>query len=273
MRSWFVAWAGPLILMLPGFVQAAEPASKPQPSAPKTVRLLDPSFVPIEDDPKLPRVLILGDSISIGYTIAVRELLRDKANVHRPPANCGNTTQGLAHLDQWLGEGKWDVIHFNFGLHDLKYLDAEGRYVGPPKGKQVTPLPQYEKNLRELVARLKKTEAKLIWASTTPVPDGSAGRVAGEEIAYNRVAARIMDENGIVIDDLYGVMEKNLELYQRVSNVHFTTAGNRALARTVASSIEAALSAKQPISQVPVSQPQNGSANQLKLGEQADGPE
>ncbi len=219
--------------------------------APKTARVLDPSFLPIEDDPKLPRVLILGDSISIGYTVAVRELLHDKANVHRPPANCGNTAQGLAHLDQWLGEGKWDVIHFNFGLHDLKYLDGEGRYVVPPKGKQVTPLPQYEKNLRELIARLKKTEAKLIWASTTPVPDGSAGRVAGEEIGYNRVAAQIMEENGVAIDNLYAVMEKNLELYQRVSNVHFTTAGNRALARAVATSIEAALDAKQPSNSQP----------------------
>jgi acyl-CoA thioesterase-1 len=164
--------------------------------------------------------------------------------VHRPAANCGDTADGLAHLDQWLGEGKWDVIHFNFGLHDLKYLDGEGRYVGPPKGKQVTPLPQYEKNLRELIARLKKTDARLIWASTTPVPDGATGRVAGEEIAYNRVAARVMQENGIAIDDLYGATEKNLELYQRISNVHFTSAGNRALASTVAASIEAALDTK-----------------------------
>ena len=133
------------------------------------------------------------------------------------------------------------MIHFNFGLHDLKYLDGEGRYVGPPKGKQVTPLAQYEKNLRQLVARLKKTEAKLIWASTTPVPEGSVGRVAGEEIAYNRTAARVMDENGIAIDDLYAATENNLQTFQRVSNVHFTTAGNRALARAVATSIEAAL--------------------------------
>lgn len=236
---------GPLIiLVLAGFACADDPVEKPQAPGRKVVRLLDPSFLPIEDDPKLPRVLILGDSISIGYTIAVRELLRGKANVHRPPANCSDTGHGLAHLDEWLGEGKWDVIHFNFGLHDLKYLDSEGRYVGPPKGKQVTPLPQYEKNLRELIARLKKSEAKLIWASTTAVPDGAAGRVAGEEMAYNRAAARIMEENGVAIDDLYGATEKSLQLYQRLSNVHFTTAGYRALARTVAASIEAALNAK-----------------------------
>jgi lysophospholipase L1-like esterase len=248
MRSFPVALLGSFFLLMAGVVWAAEPAEKPQASTRKTVRLLDPSFLPIEDDPKLPRVLILGDSISIGYTIPVRELLQGKANVHRPPANCSDTAHGLAHLDQWLGEGKWDVIHFNFGLHDLKYLDSEGRYVGPPKGKQVTPLPQYEKNLRELIARLKKTDAKLIWASTTPVPDGSAGRVAGEEMAYNRAAARIMEENGVAIDDLYGATEKKLQLYQRISNVHFTSAGNRALARAVAASIEAALNAKNEVS-------------------------
>src|SRR6516164_6884008 len=141
-------------------------------TAPKKV---DPSMVPVEENPNLPRVLLIGDSISMGYTIPVRELLKGKANVLRVLDNAGDTGRGLENLDKWLGAKKWDVIHFNFGLHDLKYLDAEGKYVTPDKGKQVTLLPQYEANLRQLVERLKRTNAKLIWASTTPVPDASAG--------------------------------------------------------------------------------------------------
>ena len=131
-----------------------------QSAAPKK-RQPNPAFAKVKDDPALPRVLLLGDSISIGYTLAVRDELKGKANVHRPAANCGPTIRGLESIDAWLGDGKWDVIHFNWGLHDLKFMDD---------GKRQVPLDEYEKNLTELVKRLKKTGAKLIWCSTTPVP-------------------------------------------------------------------------------------------------------
>ena len=68
----------------------------------------------VATDSTLPNVLILGDSISIGYTPVVRDALKSKANVIRPSANCGETRMGLAGIDDWLGDGKWDVIHFNW---------------------------------------------------------------------------------------------------------------------------------------------------------------
>ncbi|HSV16580.1 MAG TPA: SGNH/GDSL hydrolase family protein [Tepidisphaeraceae bacterium] len=215
--------------------QALEPTSRP------TDKAVDPSFVDVPDDPNLPRVLLIGDSISMGYTIPVREMLKGKANVHRPPANCGQTQRGLDQLDKWLGNGKWDVIHFNFGLHDLKYLDASGKYVDPSKGKQVAPPEVYEKNLRELVARLKKTGAKLIFATTTPVPAGTLGRVEGDEVRYNKVAARVMADTGVAIDDLHAVAMKDQQTIQRPRNVHFTPEGYKMLAASAAASIERAL--------------------------------
>ncbi|MFM2166920.1 MAG: hypothetical protein RIS79_1291 [Verrucomicrobiota bacterium] len=75
---------------------------------------------PGKDDPKLPRVLLIGDSISIGHTRPVREKLRGKTDVHRIPQNGGATEVGLEKMTAWLGDGKWDVIHFHFGLHDAK---------------------------------------------------------------------------------------------------------------------------------------------------------
>ena len=83
----------------------------------------NPAMAEVKDIPGLPRVLLIGDSISIGYTVPVRELLEGVTNVHRPQTNCGPTTKGVDEIDAWLGDGKWDVIHFNFGLHDLKYCD------------------------------------------------------------------------------------------------------------------------------------------------------
>jgi len=184
------------------------------------------------DDPKLPRVLLIGDSISIGYTLAVRDLLKGKANVHRIPTNGGPTINGLANLKKWLGEGKWDVIHFNWGLYDMKFMDD---------GKQQVPLSDYEKNLRELVKQLKATGSKLIWCSTTPVPEGSAGRVKGTELEYNRVAAKIMKENGVAINDLYAYAAARLAEIQRPANVHFSPDGSKKLAEQVVASIKARL--------------------------------
>jgi len=66
----------------------------------------------VEDDPSLPRVLLIGDSVSRAYTETVRKELAGKANVHRAPANCGLTATGLKKIDVWLGDGAWDIIHF-----------------------------------------------------------------------------------------------------------------------------------------------------------------
>ena len=58
-----------------------------------------PTFVQVEDVPGLPRVLLIGDSISMQYTFPVRELLEGKANLHRPAGNCRSTRQTLEELD------------------------------------------------------------------------------------------------------------------------------------------------------------------------------
>jgi acyl-CoA thioesterase-1 len=199
---------------------------------PKAKKPADPSLLPIDDQPGVPRVLLIGDSISMGYTIPVREALKGKANVHRPPENCGPTSRGMERLESWLGTGHWDVIHFNFGLHDLRLDD----------GKHQVPLEQYEQNLRTMVARLKRTGARLIWCSTTPVPEKSnPPRRETDVVAYNDMARKIMAENGIPIDDLHSFALPRLSTIQRPDNVHFTTEGSRVLAQQVAASIAEAL--------------------------------
>lgn len=185
------------------------------------------------DDPKLPRVLLIGDSISIGYTAPTRKLLAGKANVHRIPENGGPSDNGATKIKKWLGDSKWDVIHFNFGLHDIK--------LGT--GKHQVSIEEYEKNLREIVAALKSTKAKLIFATTTPVPEGKTNppRKNDDVIAYNKVAVKIMEENGIAINDLYAFALPRLKEIQLPVNVHFNDAGSTALAERVAAAIEKAL--------------------------------
>jgi acyl-CoA thioesterase-1 len=208
---------------------------------------LHPSFVPITEEDGLPRVLLIGDSISMGYTVAVRQTLKGKANVLRPAVNCGPSSRGLESLEEWLGKGKWDVIHFNFGLHDIVYFGADGKTRAAPTdagSRHQVPIMQYEENLRKIVERMRQTGAKLIWASTTPVPEGATGRVTGDEVKFNAVASRIMSEHMIETDDLYGFVLPRLQELQLQNNVHFTPAGSAALAAEVAQSIERALARK-----------------------------
>jgi acyl-CoA thioesterase-1 len=198
----------------------------------------DPSLVPITDVPGLPRVLIIGDSISMGYTIPVRALLKDKANVHRIPQNGESTTVGLVKLRQWIGSTRWDVIHFNWGLHDLKHVRDNAFDLEAPVTTEVD---QYKTNLANLVTSLKVTGARLIWASTTPVPENCPGRISGDEIIYNAAALPVMKDAHISVNDLHSRAMERLEAIQKPNDVHFNQTGNDYLAAQVASAIEAYL--------------------------------
>lgn len=179
----------------------------------------------VEDDSNLPRVLLIGDSVSRAYTLGVRHALASKANVHRAPENCGPTANGLKKLDVWLGSGKWDVIYFNFGIHD-----------------RATPLADYEQRLSEIIVRLQKTGAKIIWASTTPVPrDDSKKQTPESIIERNVVAARVAHAHGLPIDDLFAFITPYVAETQKPGDVHFTDRGYELLSQHVAATLTSQL--------------------------------
>lgn len=178
----------------------------------------------VDDDPTLPRVLLIGDSVSRAYTQTVRKELAGFANVHRAPANCGPTSTGLKKMDVWLGDGKWDVIHFNFGIHD-----------------RATPLADYATRLEQLVERMEKTGAKLIWASTTPIPDVANKYSAESIVERNAAAAEMMKKHQVAIDDLFTAITPRLAELQNPNDVHFNGPGNEFLGRQVAAYIRSML--------------------------------
>jgi lysophospholipase L1-like esterase len=190
---------------------------------------------------QLPKVLIIGDSISLGYTPLVTQMLKEKAIVKHHRGNAQHTGTGLRLLDQWIGNTEWDVIHFNWGLWDLCYRHPQSRVQGrrdKVNGTVTTTLEQYEKNLDQLVARLKKTEAKLIWAHTTFVPEKEAGRFVGDDKKYNDAATRIMEKHGVTINDLHSLTKSfSSEFFTAPGNVHYTKNGSKAIAEQVAGKI------------------------------------
>jgi acyl-CoA thioesterase-1 len=232
-------------LALSAVMAADVPSAKATKSAPPVAK----EFIAPLDDPKLPRVLIIGDSVSVAYTLDVRKNLAGVANVHRIAANGGSTRTALGEygLIRWLKPGeKWDVIHFNEGLHDLSYRfpddrdkNDKGEYASPTNGgRPNVSLEQYEKNLRLIAARLKQTGAKLIFASTTPVPESAAAKyVKDSELPYNAVAKKVMAEEGVTWNDLWAAVKPRQAELQGKRDVHFMTSGSAVLAKQVAEAI------------------------------------
>ena len=182
----------------------------------------------VQDDPALPRVLLIGDSISHMYTASVRRLLKGKANVHRAPANCYSTRDGLANMNDWLAapaDKRWDLIHFNFGYHDRKSAAAA-----------------YAANLEKVIVRLNKTGAVLIWARTTPFADTPNSRDLYTKL--NETADAVMAKHGIKVDDLYSTVADSPEKYLCGDNIHFNSTGVKVQAESVAKSIAEALQAR-----------------------------
>ena len=203
-------------------------------------RIYEWGYREVTEDPDLPRVLLIGDSVSEGYTHPARMALAGKVNVLRVPQNARHTRDGLQYLAQWLGDRPWDVVHFNWGLHDISRT-FRVRGVKTACDKTQVPPTEYETNLQELVKRLRMVAAKLIWASTTCVPRRApaTGRRNIDVIRYNRIARRVMRANCITINDLYALSWQKLRDRQRSSpaDVHFTDAGYGVLGAQVAASI------------------------------------
>ena len=194
----------------------------------------------------LPKALLVGDSISLGYTPHVVAALKGKVDVIHHRGNAQHTGTGLKMLDRWVGETKWDVIHFNWGLWDLCYRHPKSKEQGrrdKERGTLTTSPEQYEKNLDQLAGRLKKTKAKLIWAHTSTVPEGEAGRKVGDDDKYNKAATRVMKKHGIRINDLNSLTDDfPPELFVKPGDVHYKPEGSKKIGQAVAKEISRVLS-------------------------------
>ncbi len=185
-------------------------------------------------------VLIVGDSISIGYFPVVQKALAPDVVVEHNSGNGGNTKRGVDRIEQWLGTKQWDVILFNFGLHDLARIDSAHKY-DEVNGKVEITIEEYKKNLTTIVNKLKETTATLIFATTTEVPPNAKGRLVQDVPLYNAAALEVMKKNGIQVLDLYTPSLTIHPANSKPGNVHYTEAGYELLAAPIIKAIKAAL--------------------------------
>jgi len=202
------------------------------------------------DDPKKPRYLFIGDSISGNYDRGLRAALDDKFNLHHPPTNCGPSAYGAKNIVNWLGAydqpGRhWDIISFNHGHWDAKN-DKE----------------TYQASLEKVITQLKNTKAKLIWVTTCPVPNGAPaagdlvangkapGRTAGVMKKYlNPWALEVMKRHPeiSICDQWQFVRDNKTKLYKDWwdgNNVHFKGAQADALGELLGKHLEKVMKGK-----------------------------
>jgi lysophospholipase L1-like esterase/dienelactone hydrolase len=211
LRGCFVLW----ILILAIRVQAADP--------PK---------------PELPRILLLGDSIRLGYAPEVKKILANKAEVISFAPNGGDTANMLKNLESWLEKAKPSIVQINCGLHDLKLDQKTKQYQ--------VPLDAYASNLEKIITTIQKVTSNILFASTTPIEDArhssrkaNFDRLEADVLKYNVTALQVMNRLNIPVNDLHRiVIDGGMETMLGKDGTHYTPAGYRRLAEAVSDSLQ-----------------------------------
>ena len=192
-------------------------------------------------------VFLIGDSIrygavsnpdyqtenSPGYGVYVKEMLDGVANVYAPDENCRFAQYTLRYLYDWskaIECDKIDVVHWNNGLWDVLRINGD---------EPLTPIDMYEKMICRVHSAIKKTfpNAKIIFALSTAVVEEWARddfkRYNSDIEKYNEVARRVLEERGVIINDLYKISAA-FDNSLHADWVHFNEEGSKILAQAVA---------------------------------------
>jgi lysophospholipase L1-like esterase len=185
------------------------------------------------------KVVLIGDSIRMGYQPFVRDELDGQAEVWGPQENGAHSVNVIMHLHEWVGKQQPDIVHVNAGLHDLKTDRWDGRGA-------IVPLAHYRENVARILTWVREQSgATAIWATTTPVNHELAhaahaaardfSRYNEDVIAFNEAAAEVAGGMRVPVNDLYAVIEAGGQTaLQTDDGVHFVSDGYAALGKAVA---------------------------------------
>lgn len=176
------------------------------------------------------RILLIGDSIRLNYQSYVKDGLANEAEVVAPEENCQYAKYTLWGVNLWMNAlGKPDIVHWNNGLWDVHHE--------APMVEALTELHEYLYTLKRIANELKRTGAKIIFATTTPVAYDLIGRSNAEIDLYNAEAVKLLESEGIAINDLNAVIKQDMDKYICPDKVHLVDEGSKACADAVIKSI------------------------------------
>lgn len=217
-----------VFLYLPAMAQNRETQIPP---VRENIEWLD-VWMPNTNDHQLPRVLLIGNSITRAYNKEVEKLLSGKAYVARLATSKSIGDPGLiAEINLIMSYGHFDVIHFNNGMHGWGYTEEEYK----------AGFPRFFETIRR-----NAPGARLIWATTTPVFDKEKNMQAfdpkTERIRIrNQIAAAYLADKKVVVDDLFGLVEHHPEYYVGGDGTHLIPSGVTVMANQVVKVIQSVL--------------------------------
>lgn len=186
------------------------------------------------------KVILLGDSIRVGYQPFVTEKLKGWAEVWAPETNCRHSRFTRENLAEWALDKPADIIHVNVGLHDMSRFDKQA-----PEGTKLEDVPtqipfdEYKNNVRYILETLvNETSAKVIWRTTTPsllerqIAIGkSPKRLASDVPKFNVASIEIARNVGVPIHDMYHqIMGAGVEDLLGADGIHYPAESNEKLA-------------------------------------------
>ncbi|MBQ8741745.1 MAG: SGNH/GDSL hydrolase family protein [Clostridia bacterium] len=188
------------------------------------------------------KILLVGDSIRMGYDKYIKKIFEDTAEVYYPDENCRFSTYVLRNLASWRDQldcgDDIDLIHWNAGLwDDLRMLD----------GEPLVGLEEYSRNVERIYSAIGKLfpKARIIFATSTPVREElftTLKRYNADTERYNAEAVRISLEHGAIINDLYGIVKGAPKSYYSDMTHLYTKEGTELVTEQVRRSIESVLS-------------------------------
>lgn len=182
------------------------------------------------------KVLLLGDSIRMGYDSIVKEMLGGDYQVYYDDTDNGRFSfYTLWQANQFFWHyGHFDVVHWNNGYWDM---NAE-----PPMNEPLTPIGEYQHNLRRIIRLCRANCDRLIFATTLPVTGPTEMHSYGNDsvLAYNKAALEVMAAENVEVNDLYTRMLQRDDLYKCEDTLHLTEEGSRVCAEQIVRMIRAA---------------------------------
>lgn len=179
-----------------------------------------------------PKVLYIGDSVSIDTMAQLAQELQNTADICHVYNNADASSRGVKCTYQWLNETapgvKWNYVLFNFGLHDLLLSDS---------GTPVTSRSTYKQNLRIVVNTIRHYGAVPIWVTTTPIPDSLVGAKFGNPAPYAAIATSLMATLQVPIIDTYSIILPKNETAHPPNDVHWSWAATEILSHTIAGAL------------------------------------
>ena len=186
------------------------------------------------------KVLLLGDSIRMGYDEYVKELLAGEYEVYYDDVDNGRfAAYTLWQANQFFKNyGHFDVVHWNNGYWDMN--------VEAPMTEAMHPVREYVRFLGRILAEIRRNGAVPIFATTTPIlSKTAAAEVVREGIAcfdyrnewvkkYNAAAVRFMRSENVAVNDLYSLCLEDPHYYKCPDLLHLTEAGYRRCAEKIA---------------------------------------